>query len=255
MITLEKLQDYLSRLLDVESFEDYCVNGLQIEGRPDIRKIVTGVSVSLRLFETAVERNADAVLVHHGLFWKNTQHPLTLTGFLGKRVKILHSHDISLLGYHLPLDAHALYGNNAVIARKLALEDVNFVPISDMKNPIAAVGKLQSVVTAEEFANQADVALNTKGMMLDFSDSAIEKVFVLAGGGGGYFRDAANHGTDLLLTGELREDIVRAAEETGISIYAAGHYNREKLGILALGDHIREEYNVEVEFVDIPNPV
>jgi len=228
---------------------------LQVEGKSDIQKIVTGVSVSERLFQKAVELKADAVMVHHGLFWLNTPHPLTLTGFLHRRVKLLLDNDINLFAYHLPLDAHPKIGNNALIAEALKLTDVSFIPAGKMKNPIAAVGNLETSCNVDAFIEEADRILGTNGLTLTFGKTTVGKIFILSGGGGSYYQDAVNSGADLMVTGELREDVVRASEESGIALYAAGHYNTEKWGIRALGEYLQETFGLETAFVDVPNPI
>ncbi len=255
MVKLKELEQYLTGKLDTTSFDDYCVNGIQIEGKDTINGIVTGVSASVRLFEAAVERNVDAVIVHHGLFWKNSPHPLALKGPMRKRVKLLLDADISLLGYHLPLDAHSELGNSALISKALGLIDITFTPIAGMDRPIAAVGNLAQPLPFEQFLNHADRVLATSGLSMDFSNGEVSRVFVLSGGGSGYYSDASASGAEIMVTGELKEDMVRYAEELGLSLYAAGHYNSEKWGIKALGEHLREKFDIEVEFVDVPNPV
>ncbi len=255
MIELHRLETYLADLLDVSAFDDYCVNGIQIEGCQEIRKVVTGVSASASIFRTALERGVEAIILHHGLFWKNSPHPMALTGILRNRVKLLMNADISLLGYHLPLDAHPTLGNNAVIGKSLGLTDITFVSVQGVDHPIAALGKLPVPVSFSEFKAKADEIMEAKGLGLDFSNKLIEKVFILSGSGGGYYSNAAEAGADLMITGELREESVRAAEELGLSVYAAGHYNSEKWGIRALGEHLHEKFNLDVEFVDVPNPV
>ena len=255
MIKLKELEEYLAQFLNTASFNDYCVNGLQIEGKPEIHRIITGVSASARLFEKAVEYKADAVIVHHGLFWKYSPHPMRLTGTMRNRVKLLISSDISLLGYHLPLDAHQELGNNALIAKALDLTNLSFRALSDFHQPISAVGELKHSLTFDKFKEFADQALETDGLALDFSKDTINRIYILSGGGGEYFNDAGDSGADIMVTGELKEQAVRAAEEMGLSLYGAGHYNSEKWGIHALGNHLMENFNLEVKFVDIPNPV
>lgn len=255
MTTLPKLTRYIDELLNAAEFDDYCVNGVQVEGCAEINRVITGVSVSERLIQNAVDRNADAVIVHHGLFWKNSPHPMTLTGYFGKRVKLLHQNDISLLGYHLPLDAHPAVGNNAIIANLLKLQNTTFIPIEGTTQPIAAVGDLPDSMLAEDFFAAANRILNCDGMGLALNQREIKRVFVLSGGGAGYFADAAAASADVVVTGELSEHVVRAAEECGLSLYAAGHYNSEKYGIQALGGLLEKQFDLEVEFIDIPNPV
>ena len=255
MIRLEELEQYLNELLNTSAFDDYCVNGVQIEGKQELNRIIIGVSASARLFEAALNSAADAVLVHHGLFWRNSPHPMALRGIIKQRVKLLLDADVSLLGYHLPLDAHPELGNNAQICQRLELNNVSHVTAGDLGNPIAAVGELSEAITFDDFRHHADEILQTTGLGLNFSRVPVQKVFVLAGGGGNYYPDAVKAGADVMVTGELREENVRGAEEHGLSLYAAGHYNSEKWGIKALGEHLREKFNLDVEFLDIPNPV
>ena len=255
MLERDELDGYLAELLDTASFDDYCVNGLQVEGRSEIRKVITGVSVSQGLFSEAISRKADAVIIHHGLFWKNSPHPMALTGVLRDRVKMLLDHDINLFGYHLPLDVHPELGNNALIARALEIDDPEFVPIEGSPIPMASVGELPSSMLFEDFIKHTDEILNTHGVGLSFGAREVKRVFILSGGGGGYFLGAYRSGADVMVTGTLREDGVRIAEELGLSLYAAGHYNSEKWGIRALGEHLKEKFNLDVDFIDVPNPI
>lgn len=256
MVHRKDLEKFISELLDSASFDDYCINGLQVEGKSEINRIVTGVSASARLFrEAASGRKADAVITHHGLFWKSSPHPFKLTGFMRARVKILLDNDVNFFGYHLPLDAHPVHGNNSLIAKRVGLQELKFVPIQGAVNPIAAVGVLAKTTTFKEITAELDSRLGVEGTGIDSGSGSIRKVFVLSGSGGGYFMDAVAAGADLMITGELREEAVRAAEESGLSLYAAGHYNSEKLGIQALGTKLAKEFDLEVSFIDIPNPV
>ncbi len=254
MVTLHNLSQFIGELLDTASFSDYCVNGIQVEGSKEINKIVTGVSASKRLFQAAVDINADAVIVHHGLFWRNSPNPMALTGILGKRVKLLFQNNISLLGYHLPLDAHPEIGNNALIANALDLQEFSIVPAGTVE-PLAAVGEFQEAISFDAFHRLTDERLKTTGIALPLGCTEVKRLFIVSGGGGRDYQCAADVGADVLITGELEEDSVRAAEELGIGLYAAGHYNSETWGIKALGQRLQLQFDVEVEFVDIPNPV
>jgi dinuclear metal center YbgI/SA1388 family protein len=254
MITLNTLSDFIDELLNISSFADYCVNGIQVEGSEEINKIITGVSASERLFQAAVDLNADAVIVHHGLFWRNSPHPMVLTGILGKRIKLLHKNNISLLAYHPPLDAHPEIGNNAMIANKIGLKNMSIVPAGTVE-PLAAVGELQTALSFADFHQFADERLKTTGLALALGCRDVKKLFIVSGGGGRDYQNAADAGADVLITGELEEDSVRAAEELGIGLYAVGHYNSETLGINALGHRLQAQFDVKIKFVDVPNPV
>lgn len=255
MADIRDIERYISEYLSVAEFRDYCVNGLQVEGRREVNKLVTGVSVSERLFEAAIRLHAEAIMVHHGLFWKSTPHPLALTGVLGRRVRMLNSHNINLLGYHLPLDAHPVIGNNALLAQAIELTDIRLVTLPDFSMPFAAVGEYKEPIKIVDFFSDADKLFDTNGIGLAVTDSTIKRVFVVAGSGGGYAVNAVQHECDLLLTGSITEPMVREIEELGLSVYVAGHYNSEKLGVKALGSRIAKEFKIEVEFIDVPNPV
>ena len=254
-MTRRELDIYLKQYLDCDNFVDYCVNGLQVEGADEIKNIVTGVSASEKLFQAAVDLQADTIIVHHGLFWKNTQHPLAIRGILKKRLKLLFLNDINLFGFHLPLDSHAEIGNNVLIANKLMLSSINQEFISGMNNPIAVSGDLKEKMSISSFGKYVDQALDSEGLLLPFEKREIERVFVLSGGGGSHYNDAVLQGADIFITGEITESTVRASEENDLALYAAGHYNSEKPGIKALGEHLENEFNLNVTFVDIPNPV
>ncbi len=255
MVKLQELTGFLHKYLDIGSFSDYCVNGVQIEGSNEITRLVTGVSISERLIREAINFKADSILVHHGLFWKSSPHPFELTGFQFRRVKLLIENNISLLGYHLPLDAHPKIGNNALIAGNLGLQSTEFFEISGMQNPISTCGNLPVSLEFEQFVNHANRMLETDGIAFNFNNSDVERVYVVSGGAAGYYMDAVNAGADIMITGELREDVIRSAEENKLSLYAAGHYNSEKWGVRALGEHLAEKYDIEANFIDIPNPV
>lgn len=255
MITALELQSYLADFLRVAEFNDYCVNGIQVEGKEKITRIAAGVSASDRLFRAASQFQADAVIVHHGLFWNHNPAPFALTGILKRRVKLLLDRDIALLAYHLPLDGHPEIGNNALIARTLKLKQVEFLPIKTGQPPIATVGCLSRAMEFERFVDFADRELATQGIGFKFNRRKISKVYVLSGGGAGYIQEVVASGADLMVTGELREETVRAAEEQGLSLYAGGHYNTEKWGIRALSSHLAKRFKIASLFIDVPNPV
>ena len=255
MVELSELDRYLSQYLNTETFSDYCVNGIQVEGSKEINRIVMGVSISERLIKESIKLKADSILVHHGLFWKSSPHPFELTGFQFKRVKLLIENNISLLGYHLPLDAHPEIGNNALIAGSLGLKNVEFLELSGMQIPFSACGDLPVPLEFDQFVLHANRMLETDGIALHFNNSPIKRVYAVSGGAAGYYMDAVNAGADIMITGELKEDVVRPAEECGLSLYAAGHYNSEKLGIEALGEHLSAKFDIEAKFIDIPNPI
>lgn len=256
MISRQELADYLHEYLNCSIFDDHTVNGLQVEGKDEILKVITGVSPSVRLFEQARLYKVDAVILHHGLFWqRGTPHPFALTGLLKRRVALLLEKNISLFAYHLPLDGHDRVGNNSLIAQQLGLKDVRIVPEAKVKFPLIAFGEVGTLTNLHDFALLADEKLHTKGIALGSPKTVLRRVAVVSGGGGSCWADAKALGADLLVTGEISENIVREAEEAGICLYAGGHYNTEKWGVRALGEHLALKFGISAQFVDIPNPI
>lgn len=242
---LRYLDDYLS----VRDFSDYCVNGLQVEGRGDIKRIVTGVSVSERLFAYAAETQADAIIVHHGLFWKGgTPHPFFLRGVMRQRVKALLAADLNLLAYHLPLDAHPQVGNGIQLAQGLGLCE-----IEPMDYGVA--GRLSPPLSLAEMEGRLRTHCPGEPLVFPYGPEKSERVAVLTGGAANMAEAAADAGMHLLITGNATEPCVRIAEEAGITVMAAGHYNSERLGVIALGEHLKAQFSLSVEFFEVPNPV
>jgi len=241
-----KVIQFLSEYLNVEQFDDYCVNGIQVEGRQNISKIVLGVSSSKRLFQAAVEHEADMVLVHHGLFWSKDSKEFKITGWMKERLEILLKNDINLAAFHLPLDAHPEVGNNMEICRILGLDvedkfDVGFIAKNKKKLPFNHFGKL------------VNEKIGTTAISFPFSKKDVEKILVISGGSGKYFEDAARLGADTFITGNLEEQMIRIAEEIELNLVNIGHYNSEKFGIQALGKLIEKKFDLMTKFIDIPN--
>ncbi|MFN3820750.1 MAG: Nif3-like dinuclear metal center hexameric protein [bacterium] len=254
-VKTKTLLEYLNQRLNVESFIDSSYNGLQVEGSSEVHRVVTGVSSSDRLFASAIKRNADAIIVHHGLFWRGDRSPLVV-GILKERLKRLLIKDVNLLAYHLPLDAHPEIGNNVLIAQALGLKEIKFFPVAGSSNPpLMAIGLLDHHVSFEGFCRYADEVLKTSGISLRLAKFEVLKVAIVSGGGSAHWEEAAREGADLLVTGDIKENVVRAAEEVGINLYAAGHYNTEKWGVRALCGEITREFGIPAEFIDIPNPI
>ncbi len=250
----KELSEYLATLLETERFKDYCVNGIQVEGKDEINRIVTGVSVSRRLFAEAIANNADAVIVHHGLFWKGDPDPFHLNEVMAARVRDLMKHDINLYGYHLPLDTHPTLGNNAQIAQKLGMEVMDRVDIEDWEKA-GFVCRLPEPVVRDAFLRKVDQELDTQAQLFPYGADQVHRVLVLSGGSSKYYRVALENDCDTFLGGDIHENVVRSVEEAGLNFVAGGHYNTEKCGIMALGDHLREKFGLDVEWVDVPNPV
>lgn len=251
-----ELEQILNQKLNSNAISDYAPNGLQVEGKAEIRKIITGVTASQALIDYAVSRQADALLVHHGYFWKS-ETPC-IRGMKGKRIKSLLINEINLYGYHLPLDIHPELGNNAQLATLLGIE--NLKPLEQNPNSIPMWGTLAEPVTAEQFARRIEHRLNRTPLFCDaakFNKNAphfIRTVGICSGGGQGYIDLAAAQGLDAFITGEVSEQTVHSAREQGIHFFAAGHHATERYGIKALGEWLAQEYGLEVEFKDIDNP-
>jgi dinuclear metal center YbgI/SA1388 family protein len=250
----QELIEYLANLLETNKFHDYCVNGLQVEGSDSIDRIITGVSISRRLIAEAVTRKAEAIIVHHGLFWKSDSNPMSLTGILADRVRDLMMNNINLLAYHLPLDSHPTLGNNAQIALRLGMEAKERVDIDDWIGG-GLVCEPPEPISRAVFLKYIDGTLDSNARLFPFGPDVVKRVFVCSGGSSDFYRKALEYNCDTFLGGDIRESVVRLAEEAGLNFIAAGHYNTEKPGILALGDHLIEKLNLDVQWIDIPNPV
>jgi len=247
----DALTHYIDEILDSPYYSDLCPNGLQVEGRPDIKKIVSGVSASVELFQEAFRRNADAVLVHHGIIW-NFERPLYQGGYK-KRVKMLLENDMNLLAYHLPLDGNMHYGNNICIARLLELGDVEAFGEIKGQN-IGVKGQIRGA-EAPAFIRKIKEKINRDALVFDFGPRVINSVGIISGGAQKEIKQAVMQGLDLFITGEVSEHVYHYAKEEGIHFVAAGHHATEVFGVQALGSHLKEKFGLDVEYVDIPNPV
>lgn len=250
MISAVDLADHCSQLLEAERFSDYCPNGLQVEGRRPIRRLVTGVTASQRLIDAAVEADADAILVHHGFFWKGEAAPLT--GIKARRIGALMRADISLLAYHLPLDAHLELGNNRQLGLRLGLQDA--AP-SAGGDDLLWTGALVEPVPAARFAEQVARALGREPLHVAVVDACVHRIGWCSGAAQGAIERAAAIGVDCYLSGEVSEQTVHLARELGIDYLAAGHHATERYGVQALGARLAERFAIEHRFIDIDNPV
>jgi dinuclear metal center YbgI/SA1388 family protein len=248
-----QLEKILNEKLTPQLIKDYAPNGLQVEGVDQIRKVVTGVTASQALIDRAVELNADALLVHHGYFWKGEPEPIR--GMKGKRIRTLIKNDINLLGYHLPLDIHPELGNNAELARLLDIDVEG--GLEGHPQSVAMHGRLKSPLTGAEFADRINRVLNRKPLHIapDYADKVIETVGWCTGGGQDFIELAVQHGLDAFISGEISERTTYSAREQGIHYFAAGHHATERYGIKALGEWLAQEHGLDVEFIDIDNPV
>ena len=249
---LEELTDYLAGLLNVAAFDDYAPNGLQVEGRAEVRHLVGGVTASQALIDAAIERQADALLVHHGYFWKG-EDPCII-GIKHHRLQSLLGAGISLLAYHLPLDAHPELGNNIQLARRL---DINVEGRFAGSHGIdlALYGHLQQPLSAPDLRRHISLRLQREALHLGGHDRPIRRVAWCTGAAQGYFQDAVDLGVDAFISGEVSEPCTHLARESGVHYFAAGHHATERFGVQALGHHLATECNIDFEFVDVDNPV
>lgn len=241
----------LNDILKPDLIKDFCPNGLQVEGKNEIKKIVTGVTASQALIEAAIEQQADAILVHHGFFWKGESQPIT--GMKKRRIGALLANDINLFGYHLPLDIHPAVGNNAQLAKLLDIEiETGLEPTS---NSVAMKGRLKTPLSGEDFADKIAKVLNRTPLTNLVRSAKIETIALCTGGGQGYIDLAAEQGIDAYLTGEASEQTIHSSREQNIDFFAAGHHATERYGVKALGELLAQEHGFDVTFIDIDNPV
>lgn len=252
MITRTELLAYVDALLATSRFQDYCPNGLQVEGKQQINNIVTGVTASQALLDAAVANEADAILVHHGYFWRGEAAPVI--GVKYQRLKTLLEHDINLLAYHLPLDAHTEFGNNVQLAKLLDIEIDG--RISGTGDPaIGLCGCLKSPMPLDEFADYIDSKLDRKPMVVAGHDRVINTIGWCTGAAQGYIQQAAELGLDAFISGEASEQTTHLARELGIHYISAGHHATERYGVKALGEHLAAQFGLQHIFIDIDNPV
>jgi dinuclear metal center YbgI/SA1388 family protein len=251
-ISRDEVVAYLDELLAAGEGEDYGPNGLQVEGRGEVRRLVTGVSACRELFVRARRAGADAVLVHHGIFWHGT--PRVLTGMQYRRVKELVAGGLNLLAYHLPLDRHPVYGNNALAAEAFGLVDREpFAPYQGL--PIGFKGRFEVPVAAAELRRRTAEIYGREPLVFDAGPDPVRTLGIVSGGAQKELHFAIAEGLDAYLTGEASEWVMNVARESAIHYLAAGHYATERLGVRALGEHLGERFGLAVEFIDLPNPV
>ena len=246
---LNELRDYNASLLQTGSFKDYCPNGLQVEGRAEVRRIATAVTASQFVLDAAIAWGADAILVHHGYFWRNED--ATITGIKKRRIAELLRNDVSLLAYHLPLDAHPELGNNAQLGKLLELDIQGRFGEQD----IACLGELSFPQALAQFAAWIGGRLQRVPQVIGDSARDIKKVAWCSGGAQGYFEAAIAQGADAYITGEISEQSFHLAQESGVAFIAAGHHATERLGVKALGEHLAARFGLEHRFFDQDNPV
>ncbi len=247
MVKSKELVAYCNELLETERFSDYCPNGLQIQGNNSIQRIVSGVTASQELIDEAVKLEADCLLVHHGFFWKG-EAPV-LTGIKYRRIKSLLCHDINLLAYHLPLDAHKTLGNNVLLAQKLGIKTEFFFG----NNDIALLGTIERQ-SGETFVRHLSQVLDRQAQHIP-SERMLEKVALCSGAAQSWIEQAVAVEADAFISGEISENTWHLARENNIHYFAAGHHATERYGVQALGEHLAEQFDLEHIFVDKYNPV
>ena len=249
---LKQLCDFCADYLSVSDFDDYCPNGLQVEASGEVNHIVTGVTASLDLIEAAIEQKADTLLVHHGYFWKGEAQPIS--GFKGRRIRALIKNNLSLIAFHLPLDAHPEVGNNVQLARVMGWEiqgSFGSVGLHD----IVLSGALPAPMTLDELSDSIAARLNTKPLSISSGDRPVRTIAWCTGAAQGYIEQAAERGIDAFISGEVSEHTFHFAKEAGIHYIAAGHHATERYGVQALAAVIEQKFGVRQQFIDIPNPV
>ena len=245
----EELVGYLDRLLEPGKFRDYCPNGLQVEGRSEVRRLVAGVTASQALLDAAVDCDADAILVHHGYFWRGEDG--RITGIRRQRLGTLLQREINLIAYHLPLDAHPEFGNNAQLAKHFGWQPEGRFGEQD----IAWHGSLTEEAPLGVVVEGMATVLGRQPLTIGDETRPIRRVAWCSGGAQGYFEQAIALGVDLYVSGEISEQTVHLARESGVAYLAAGHHATERYGVKAVADHLAANFGLDCRFVDIDNPV
>lgn len=242
------LETHLNTLLCVDKYNDYAPNGLQVQGKPTIARIMFGVTASMALIEAAIAERADAIVVHHGYFWKG-ENPV-ITGMKQQRIKKLLENDINLYGYHLPLDGHEQLGNNAQLAKRLGIANAAAIAPFDLMwtGELPAVG-------AEDFAHTLATALQREPLLVSGGSQVINKIAWCTGGAQGFLEQAVALGVDAYVSGEISEKTYHEAKEYGIHYFAAGHHATERGGVQALAEYVEKTFGLHCEFIDCFNPV
>ncbi len=251
MVETRTLVDYTDSLLEAGSVRDYTPNGLQLEGRATIERLTTGVTACRALLEAARDRAADALLVHHGWFWKN--EPPQLTGMKRERVRIALEANVSLLAYHLPLDVHRIYGNNAELARRIGITVAGQRDAGGVSG-LLWFGRLDEPLDAGALAERIGTTLGRAPLHVGPEGGRVETLAWCTGAGQDFLEQAAALGVDAFITGEIAERTTHVARELGVHFYAAGHHATERYGVQALGAHLAERFDIDHRFVDIDNP-
>lgn len=246
MVDFQELDNYLNNYLNVSSFKDYCPNGLQVEGKKQIKKIVSGVSANLALIEKAVDEKADAIIVHHGFFWKN--EPANITAAKKKKIALLIKNNINLFAYHLPLDAHPEVGNNAQLAKLLKIKNARVI-----EDSLVWQGDIDTSV--DDFGQAINNALQRKPLIVGNTNKRIKSISWCSGAAQNFITKAISLNMDAYLSGEISEQIPAMAIENDLVFFAAGHHATERYGVKALCQLLSEKFNLEHKYIEIENYV
>ena len=247
-----QLITYLDTLLQANKIKDYCPNGLQVEGKSTILRLVTGVTASQALVDAAIEQGADALLVHHGYFWKGEPEPVV--GMKRNRLKALLESDVNLIAYHLPLDVHPIYGNNAQLGKCLGLTQLKGLDEQDPFS-IPMQGQFDVPIDGTTLFKRIENLLGRTPLWIQGHGRPIKRVAWCTGGGQSFIEMAAALGFDAFISGEVSEQTVHVAHEREIDFFAAGHHATERYGVKALGEHLAQQFGLDVVFIDVTNPV
>lgn len=258
-VTRDDLSLYLDDHLQVARIKDYCPNGLQVQGKPIIKTLVSGVTASLALIEEAIALKADAIMVHHGWFWKNDD--ARVVGQLHSRLKLLIDHEINLFAYHLPLDVHPILGNNAQLAKVMGWKAL----MGSKRDSLGSTSLIDGLIwegrpeasqkTLGQLARSISGRLGRDPLVIGDLNKPIKRIAWCTGGAQGYINEAISMKVDAYISGEVSEQTFHAAQESGVAYIAAGHHATERYGIAALGEFVAQKYRLNHQFVDIPNPV
>jgi dinuclear metal center YbgI/SA1388 family protein len=252
MAHLDEIVSFLDELLEALDFPDHGPNGLQVPGAKEVTVVATGVSAHLDLFERAAGAGAQLVIAHHGLFWDF--HPRSVSPTMKERLRVLFDNDISLAGYHLPLDAHPEVGNNALICAALGLERAE--PFGEHRgHSVGFVGRSADGIRFAELRRRCAEAFGQEPFSWDGGPELVHSVGIVSGGAASSFGEAISCGLDAFLTGEPAEHVMADALESGTHFIAAGHYATETFGVRRLGELVAERFGVEHRFIDVPNPI
>jgi dinuclear metal center YbgI/SA1388 family protein len=250
-VEIKTLLSSLEELLTPNEFNDYCPNGLQVEGCSSVSKLITGVTASQALINSAIDQQADAILVHHGYFW-NGESP-SIVGMKYRRIKALIDNDINLIAYHLPLDAHPMLGNNAKLAELLGISITGGLDPNN-SHSVGNVGVFPEAIEAETFSLQIEKILGRKPLLVAAGEHKIKTIAWCTGSAQGYIERAAVLGVDAYLSGEVSEHTVHSARELGVHYIAAGHHATERYGVQAVGEYMAKKFGLDHQFIDIDNP-